>query len=230
MRKTLNFVATVGLMIFATGCVNNETKKNEGGEAQTSKCESVDLGLTSGTKWASCNVGADAPEAYGDYFAWGETISKEVYSDTTYKYYIAADSVAADSSAKKVWKNIGADIAGTEYDAATAVMGDAWKMPTEAQCKELIYECDWAWTEVNGVNGYKVTGKNGNSIFLPAAGLRGAGDVVNNDKIGGFWSSTICDAPETSGDFAMHLNYYSESHAVEKGGRGYGRTIRAVAK
>lgn len=230
MRKTLNFVATVGLMIFATGCVNNETKKNEGGETQTSKCESVDLGLTSGTKWASCNVGADAPEAYGDYFAWGETISKEVYSDTTYKYYIAADSVAADSSAKKVWKNIGADIAGTEYDAATAVMGDAWKMPTEAQCKELIYECDWAWTEVNGVNGYKVTGKNGNSIFLPAAGLRGAGDVVNNDKIGGFWSSTICDAPETSGDFAMHLNYYSESHAVEKGGRGYGRTIRAVAK
>lgn len=227
MRKTLKFVAAMGLFLFATGCVNNE-KKNESNES--AKCEAVDLGLTSGTKWASCNVGADAPESYGDYFAWGETKSKEVYSDTTYAYYVVADSVAADSSAKKIWKYIGADIAGTEYDAATVNMGAEWTMPNESQCKELVYECEWTWTEVNGVKGYNVAGKNGNSIFLPASGLRGAADVVNNDKIGGFWSSTLAENPETSGDFAMAVYFYSESHAVEKGGRGYGRAIRAVAK
>ena len=160
MKQILKFVAVAGLFLSATGCVNNEQKKNEENQAPA-KVEAVDLGLTSGTKWASCNVGAESPENYGDYFAWGETTSKEVYSDTTYTYYIVPDSAAADSSAKKVWKNIGVDIAGTEYDAATAIMGDEWKMPTEAQCKELVDECEWSWTESNGVNGYKVVGKNG---------------------------------------------------------------------
>lgn len=227
MRKTLEFVAALGLFLTATGCVNNEKKETAGSSA---KCEAVDLGLTSGTKWASCNVGAMSPEKYGEYFAWGETQSKDVYSDTTYAYYIAADSVAADSSAKKIWKNIGSDIAATEYDVATVIMGDAWKMPTDSQCKELLSECDWTWAEENGVNGYKVSGKNGNYIFFPATGVKGAADVVNNDKIGGFWTSTISDAPETSGDFAMAVYFFSESRAVEKGGRWIGRPVRAVAK
>jgi hypothetical protein len=229
MKQILKFVAVAGLFLSATGCVNNEQKKNEENQAPA-KVEAVDLGLTSGTKWASCNVGAESPENYGDYFAWGETTSKEVYSDTTYTYYIVPDSAAADSSAKKVWKNIGVDIAGTEYDAATAIMGDEWKMPTEAQCKELVDECEWSWTESNGVNGYKVVGKNGNSIFLPTSGVRGAADVGKNDMIGGFWSSTLCEAAETSGDFAMAVYFFSESRAVEKGGRWMGRSVRAVAK
>lgn len=227
MRKSLKFVAVLGLFLSATGCVNNDQKNAN--EKTSGKCEAVDLGLTSGTKWASCNVGAESPENYGDYFAWGETKSKDVYSDTTYSYY-AMTSSDLDSTVKKVWKNIGSDIAGTEYDAATANMGEAWKMPSEAQCKELVSECEWTWTEVNGVNGYKVVGKNGQSIFLPAAGVRGAADVVKNDKSGGFWSSTICEAAETSGDFAMTVYYFSESRAVEKGGRWMGRSIRAVAK
>ncbi len=230
MRKTLKFVAALGLFLSATGCVNNDQKKEkESEESLSTKCESVDLGLTSGTKWATCNVGATAPEKYGEYFAWGETESKDVYSDTTYAYYIVADSEAADSSLKKTWKFIGADIAGTEYDAATANMGDTWKMPSEAQCKELVSECEWSWTELNGVNGYSVVGKNGNSIFLPASGVKGASDVVNNDKIGGFWSSTLMEA-DSLGDFALSVYYYSESHSVDKGGRWIGRTIRPVEK
>lgn len=229
MKRAIKFVAALGLFLTAASCANNE-KKNETENHQLAPVEAVDLGLTSGTKWASCNVGADAPENYGDYFAWGETKSKEVFSDTTYSYYVISDSVAADSAVKKIWKNIGADIAGSEYDAATVNMGDAWQMPNENQCKELIYECEWSWTDVNGVKGYKVVGKNGNSIFLPASGLKGSSDVVNNDKIGGFWSSTLCVAPETVGDFAMIVGFYSESHTVEKGGRGYGRSVRAVAK
>ncbi len=231
MRKTLNFVAALGLILSATSCVNSDSKKAPEGDFNcVSKCDSVDLGLTSGTKWASCNVGADKPEASGEYFAWGETKSKEVYADTTYAFYVLSDSVAADSLARKTWKHIGSDIAGTEYDAATVIMGDAWKMPTEAQAKELIDECEWTWVEVNGVNGYKVAGKNGNSIFLPATGLKGSNDVVNGDMIGGFWTSTECTAEETNGDFAMAVRFFSESHALEKGGRGYGRSIRAVVK
>jgi len=211
--------------------VNNEQKKNDNVDGfNSTKVEPVDLGLTSGTKWASCNVGAESPEKYGEYFAWGETTPKEVYSDTTYSYYNVPDSLAADSSAKKVWKNIGADIAGTEYDAATVILGDAWQLPNESQCKELVDECEWNWTELNGVNGYSVVGKNGNSIFLPASGVRGAADVVKNDMIGGFWSSTLCDAAETSGDFAMAVYFFSESRAVDKGGRWMGRAVRAVAK
>lgn len=226
MRKILKLVAALGLFLFATGCGNNE--KNGGVKKE---CEAVDLGLTSGTKWASCNVGADSPEKYGDYFAWGETQAKDVYSDTTYTFYVIADSAVIDSSAKKMWKSIGSDIAGTQYDAATVIMGDAWKMPTATQCKELLSECDWEWTMLeNNIGGYKVTGKNGNSIFIPAAGLRAANDIVNTDKIGGFWTSTMCDDEDTEGDFAMAVYFYSESHTVEKGGRGYGRTIRAVAK
>ena len=94
MKKTLKFVAALGLFLSATGCVNNEQKKNDNENSQSSaKIESVDLGLTSGTKWASCNVGADSPETYGEYFAWGETESKEVYSDTTYSYYKINSSI-----------------------------------------------------------------------------------------------------------------------------------------
>ena len=231
MKKTLKFVAALGLFLSATGCVTNEQKKNDNVDGfNSTKVEPVDLGLTSGTKWASCNVGAESPEKYGEYFAWGETTPKEVYSDTTYSYYNVPDSLAADSSAKKVWKNIGADIAGTEYDAATVILGDAWQLPNESQCKELVDECEWNWTELNGVNGYSVVGKNGNSIFLPASGVRGAADVVKNDMIGGFWSSTLCNAAETSGDFAMAVYFFSESRAVDKGGRWMGRAVRAVAK
>lgn len=231
MRKTLKFVAALGLFLSATGCVNNDQKKNvESENALSTKCESVDLGLTSGTKWASCNVGATAPELYGEYFAWGETQPKDVYSDTTYAYYMIVDTPSADSTVKKICKHIGDEIAGTEYDAATAVMGSDWKMPTEVQCKELISECQWTWTDLNGVKGYSVVGKNGNSIFLPATGVRGASDVLNNDKIGGFWSSTLLQSEDSNGDYAMCVYFYSESHTIDKGGRWIGRTIRAVAK
>lgn len=119
----------------------------------------VDLGLS--VYWSSCNVGAETPEEYGDYFAWGETKAKSSYSRDNYSYY--------DSNTFR-YIEIGEDIAGTEYDAATVNLGNDWRMPTKTEMDELRNNCEWEWTQISGVNGYIVTGKNGNSIFLPAAG------------------------------------------------------------
>lgn len=122
--------------------------------------EAVDLGLTSGTKWASSNIGATAPEEIGNFYAWGETTTKESYSKDNYAHYDATTST---------YTNIGDNIAGTQYDAAHVIWGDGWKMPTEAQCQELINECTWELTTLNGVNVVKITSKkNSNFIYIPA--------------------------------------------------------------
>ncbi len=119
----------------------------------------VDLGLS--VYWCSCNVGAESPEEYGDYFAWGETKPKSKYTKETYSYY---DSNTAQ------YMDIGDDICGTEFDAATVNLGSDWRMPTKTEMLELVEKCSWEWTQLSGVNGFKVTGTNGNSIFLPANG------------------------------------------------------------
>lgn len=119
----------------------------------------VDLGLS--VYWCSCNVGAESPEEYGDYYAWGETKPKSSYSQNNYSYY---------DKDKAQYINIGDDIAGTEYDAATVNLGSDWRMPSKTEMEELVSKCEWEWTQINGINGYKVTGPNSNSIFLPAAG------------------------------------------------------------
>lgn len=121
--------------------------------------QAVDLGLS--VYWASCNLGATKPEEYGDYYAWGETSPKSQFTKDNYSYY---DSNMAQ------YIDIGENISGTQYDAATVNWGSDWRMPTRTEMKELIDNCTWQWTQVSGNNGYKVTGPNGNSIFLPAAG------------------------------------------------------------
>lgn len=132
----------------------------------------VDLGLS--VYWSSCNVGAEAPEEYGDYYAWGETKPKSSYKKETYSYY---------DSNKSEYIDIGDYISGTAYDAATVNLGSDWKMPTKTQMKELIDNCTWEWTQINGVNGFKVTGSNGNSIFLPANGY-----MLNKTKNSPDWT------------------------------------------
>lgn len=123
----------------------------------------VDLGLPSGVKWANCNVGASSPEEFGGYYAWGETFEKEGYAITDYTYY---------KSSKQEWVDIGTNISGTRYDVACQKWGGDWRMPTKEEIEELIDECSWQWTSINKVNGYRIIGPNGNSIFIPAAGFR----------------------------------------------------------
>ena len=133
--------------------------------------EAVDLGLS--VKWAGCNVGADSPEEYGDYFAWGETTTKSDYSSSTSITYGLSISELESRGI------IGADSQlAPAYDAATVNWGDDWRMPTLGEIKELIDRCTWEWTSVNGVSGQKVTGPKGNSIFLPAVGFRLGTEVL----------------------------------------------------
>ena len=117
--------------------------------------EYVDLGLPSGLKWATCNVGAIKPEEYGDYFAWGEIKPKQRYDDDNYTYKSNPETLPLSA------------------DAANVNWGGKWRMPTKAEQDELRNYCTWEWTTLNGEKGYKVISKkNGNSIFLPAAGCR----------------------------------------------------------
>ena len=158
----------------------------------------IDLGLPSGTKWACCNVGASAPEDYGNYYAWGETQPKSVYSMDNYQYY----------NSNTGFVNIGSDIASTGYDAATANWGAPWCMPSLAQIRELLNNTTSTWTTENGVYGRKFTGPNGNTMFLPAAGRRWDSDFSFAGSDGVYRSSTLyeggplnaCYLVFTSGD------------------------------
>ena len=170
----------------------------------------VDLGLS--VKWATCNVGANAPEQYGDYFAWGETMPKRKYTEKNSLTYC---------------KTIG-DISGNvKYDAATANWGGDWRMPTKEEMRELMDKCTWTWTTQNGVGGYKVTSKvNGNYIFLPAAGCIEYGNK-NYDSGADveYWTST----PSSRWDGVAHNIYYSSYRKeLEDTYRYDGLSIRAV--
>jgi hypothetical protein len=197
---------------------------------QINNDEYVDLGLPSGLKWATCNVGATTPEEYGDYFAWGEVEPKTTYDWSTYKYGTNYDQLTKYCSNSSYGKDGFVDnktVLDPEDDAATANWGGAWRMPTKAEQDELRNNCTWIWTTQNGVNGYKVTGPNGNSIFLPAAGYL-VGGALNLAGSGGYyWSSSLY----TDGPSGAYYVYFS-SGGVDwyYGNRYYGFSVRPVCK
>ncbi len=154
----------------------------------------VDLGLTSGLLWAACNIGASTPEEYGLYFAWGETAPKENYYWDTYKFGV-------ESNFTKYNYNDGLTELELEDDAAYVILGKDWRMPTHAEELELVNECTWESVTVNGISGYKITGPNGNSIFMPRGGLYDGTDYdrdgtkLSSVNTGGwYWSSTLNSA------------------------------------
>lgn len=154
----------------------------------------VDLGLS--VKWATCNVGASSPERYGNYYAWGETSTRSSYYRDTYKFY--------NSNTENV-SNIGNNISGTKYDAATYYWGNKWRMPTRSELEELLTRCSWTWVTRSGIKGYNVVGKNGQSIFLPANGEYSANDKGAKAGIfGEYWSGT----------FQKTTDFYSSSYAL----------------
>ena len=141
----------------------------------------IDLGLPSGTKWACCNVGANTPEDYGNYYAWGETETKSKFIWSTYIHCDGSESTC---------HNLGSDIARTDYDVAYVKWGGFWMMPSNTQHRELLDNCISTWTTQNGVDGRLFTGTNGGSIFLPATGLRLDTDLYDAGTYGCYWSST----------------------------------------
>ena len=189
--------------------------------------EAVDLGLS--VKWATCNVGANKPEDYGDYFAWGETQPKDYYDWSTYKYcngsYSTLTKYNNNSSYGTVDNKTTLDLSD---DAARANWGGSWRMPTKAEQDELRTKCTWTWTTQNGVKGYKVTSKsNGNSIFLPAAGFRYDSSLDNAGSLGCYWSSSL-DAVYRN--YAWSVHFYSGYVGRYYDGRYYGFSVRPVCQ
>ena len=186
----------------------------------------IDLGLPSGTKWCCCNVGASTPEGYGGYYAWGETSEKSVYNEVTYKYFNGQDTDGdgwIDENFSVV--NIGSDIAGTGYDAASVNMGAPWRMPSTAQQQELINNCSRQWTQQNGVNGILVTGRNGGRIFLPAAGVRWTDDLYDAGSHGDYWSSSLFPGHDYS---AYDMGFFADRWRWIGYYRYIGLSVRAV--
>ena len=154
--------------------------------------EYVDLGLPSGVKWATCNVGAFNPEEYGGYYAWGETEEKSNYEWSTYKWCKGSDSTMTKYCISGNYGIVdNKTILDPEDDVAHVKWGGSWRMPTEAEQDELLTNCIWEWTALNGVEGYRATGPNGNSIFLPAAGGRNGTDLDYSGSRGYYWSSSL---------------------------------------
>ena len=151
--------------------------------------EYVDLGLS--VKWATCNVGANSPEEYGNYYAWGntETVSRYIESNSNTNY----NGFDSEYDHNRLLENGYIDETDNltpQYDAATANWGTGWRMHTRQEQEELCDNCTWEWTTQNGVNGYKVTGPSGNSIFLPAAGCRWDDELKDDGTNGYYWGST----------------------------------------
>ena len=188
----------------------------------------VDLGLPSGTLWADRNVGADAPEAYGDYFAWGETESKDYYYWDSYKWCNGTSSSMTKYCTDSYYGTVdNKTVLDLEDDAAYVKMGSAWRMPTTTEQQELLDNCTWTWTTQNGVDGRKVTGKNGNSIFLPAAGFHYDGSLLGAGSYGRYWSSSLYESYPGS---AYVLYFYSGDCNWSSDDRYCGQSVRAVVR
>ncbi|MBO7268936.1 MAG: hypothetical protein J6U83_04185 [Bacteroidales bacterium] len=220
-RATLYTLRALIAVILCLTATNAPAQNNGTATGSTNGHQWVDLGLPSGTKWATCNIGASSPGEKGNYFAWGEPNSKNIFTtenSTTCNKQIPGFSGKA------------------EYDAATASWGPEWRMPTKEELEELLYNCHWELANTDGQKGYRVTSKkNGNSIFLPASGCSADGCDEFTGYIGYYWSST----PESDLNILNYeTSYYlyftygdpggESPFRLRKAQRPLGLTIRAV--
>lgn len=234
MKTTKLFTLLALLMVFAVGCnkpdePNNGGNNNGGnGDNSLNGHEYVDLGLPSGTLWATCNVGADKPEDSGDYFAWGETQSKSVYDWNTYMYsYGQSNQITKYCNRAEYGYNGFTDnltILLPSDDAATINWGRGFHTCTLEEWKELYENCTYVWTTINGVNGCCFTGNNGNTLFLPASGYCLDGEIYMVGNGGCYWTSLLHGSPDEAISFFICSNYPETGATL----RFIGRTIRPV--
>jgi hypothetical protein len=207
--------------------------------------EAVDLGLS--VKWANVNIGANSMEDFGDYYAWGEISTKSTYSKDNYQYYhtgytdkdgIKIDSLYYDILGNettivikdKDYKTF--DIANTEYDVAHKKWGDKWRLPTYNEMNELHEKCSWKWASVNDFYGYKITGTNGNFIFLPVAGYGTKDGKKDSNKIGNYITSTLVEKQNSpdgiENSYIYAIDFTSNEIYLGPHGRIWGFSVRPV--
>ena len=228
MKKTIRLMAmlAVGAALLTTACGKDENTNDPTPDTPTVAW--VDLGLPSGLLWAECNLGAAKPEEYGDYYAWGETSPKEVYTWSTYKY-CTVDAEGALATLTKY--NTSSDYGTVDNqttlhapdDAATAKLGNGARMPTADEWRELIANTTSEWTQENGVYGRKLTAPNGKSLFLPAAGINSSSDYSGSN---GFYCSSSLNADRPG--LARIFYFHSEDQRMDGRHRFYGISVRAV--
>lgn len=196
------------------------------------KIEAVDLGLS--VKWANCNVDAESPEDYGGYFAWGETEEKDSYSWGGYKWCKNGNYKLMTKYCTDNFFGIVDDktVLDPDDDIAHLWCGDGWRMPTKDEIDELCRKCSWSWkTTQNGVKGYQVTGSNGKSIFLPAAGYVEGRVFTYRSESGYYWSRDLVSS-DTPQSYALHFTGHEEIIGSTKHlyayDRSYGLPIRPV--
>ncbi len=240
MKKSflfLTFVVITAFSLFSLtscGSDNDDVVNPITGNHMDNGHEYVDLGLPSGLKWATCNVGAEKPETYGTYFAWGETTVKSGYDWSTYKWGTAFDQLTKYCSKSDYGKDGFTDTKTTldlADDAARANWGGQWRMPTKADFEELLNNTNSEWVDNyngTGVAGRRFTATNGNHIFLPAAGSRGGTSLDDAGSYGYYWSSSLDSGYP---GLAYGLDFDSGGVFVNSGyylDRYYGHTVRPV--
>ena len=200
---------------FTASCVVSVNNKPE-----------IDLGLS--VEWATCNLGATKPHEYGDYYAWGETETKSDYSWSTYKFGTSSSGPFSKYNTNSSYGTVdNKTVLDPEDDVAHVKLGGNWRMPTDEEWTELRTHCTWEWTTKNGVKGRKVTGPNGNSIFLPAAGDRYDTGLSGVGSFGSYWSSSLnSDEPY----YAWYVYVNSGSCDWYDYDRCFGRSVRPVSE
>ena len=269
MKKIIYLLMSLSLVAFAS-CSDDDkdspsSENGENGSSQSAVSvfksgtqdghDYVDLGLTSGTKWATANVGASKPQDYGNYYAWGETAPKSDYNWSTYKYGSASDQLTKYCSNSSYGKDGFTDSKTTldlSDDAAYVNWGGKWRMPTYDQQRELRNECYWVWTDSynnSNVAGYIVyKAKNSSDrgkkihggetpsssyklsdahIFLPAAGNRSGGDLCSAGSDGDYCSSSL----NTDYPYGAWGGYFGSDNVYRDDcNRCFGQSVRAVCK
>lgn len=182
----------------------------------------VDLGLPSGLKWATCNIGASTPEEYGNYYAWGETSTKTNYdSETCTLLNLKINN--SNLTEYGVIDTLGC--LNKDYDAANANWKSGWRMPTKDNFEELLNNCKWTWITRGETNGYIIVGPNGHSVFFPAAGCYSATSIKTAGKRGCYLSST---QHSFSDGYCLFFGQYDRAMAAGRVFMGY--TVRPVSE
>ena len=190
--------------------------------------ESVDLGLPSGILWATCNVGANSPTGTGNYFAWGETITKQKYTSSTYKYMIdwKLTKYCTQESRGSVDNKTTLDLSD---DVANQQWGGSWRMPSDSDFEELCNYCKITNTTKNSVSGILITGPNGKSIFMPETGCYD--DTGEYRKYNGYyWTNTLRKDQNTLAYYFLVQPYVDYQSFISSQGRYCGLVVRPVCK